>query len=263
MYCKVSPASEDAHVWRAATILRDMALDEIDQAVLDDAAERLYPSAATSTINRNFLTPVASVLHYAARRGMCPWLRIQKRTEPRGRVRWATPEEAEALIHASPDRLRPLVVFLFVTGARLGEALRLDWTDVDLGARHIVLRDTKNRETYGVYMHERAFHELAKLSRREGPVFGYVNRWGVYRDWAGTCEKAKITDFTPHDCRHTYATWLRKFGGRDLKALMDLGRWKDYKSVVRYAHVSSDEQKEAIDGLPIGAKSVQKRKSGG
>jgi hypothetical protein len=59
---------------------------------------------------------------------------------------------------------------------------------------------------------------------------------------------------------HSYATWRRRYAGRDLRGLMDDGGWKSINSVVRYAHVVAGETAAAVDRLPmvqIRAKSVQ------
>jgi hypothetical protein len=50
--------------------------------------------------------------------------------------------------------------------------------------------------------------------------------------------------------RHTYATWLRRYAGRDLRGLMEDGGWKSINSVVRYAHVVPGETAEAVERLP-------------
>lgn len=52
------------------------------------------------------------------------------------------------------------------------------------------------------------------------------------------CKRAGITDFSPHDCRHTWATWHYR-ANRDLTALMELGGWKSAAMVMRYAHVNT------------------------
>jgi integrase len=46
-----------------------------------------------------------------------------------------------------------------------------------------------------------------------------------------------VVDFTPHDCRHTWATW-HYAANRDIAALMKLGGWSDVESVMRYTHVN-------------------------
>lgn len=249
-YLKSCPDGEVKYIKKLLEHFGETPLSEINQAAIDGCVDALYAARKPGTINRNCLVPLAAVLHHAAGRDLCAWIRVKKLREPKGRNRWITPEEAERLIEASSPKLRPLVVFLFATGCRLGEAIRLDWNDVDLLARKAALVDTKNGETYGVPLHERAFLEMANLTHRTGLVFGYQNRWAVRRHWRVACRRAGIENFTPHCARHTFATWLRQ-QGIDLRALMEVGRWKDQKSVGRYAHVSVEEQRTAIDNLPL------------
>ena len=59
-------------------------------------------------------------------------------------MRWITVEEADKLIAAAVAHLKPLLIFLFYTGARAGEALWLDWSNVDLRRAHVTFAKTKN-----------------------------------------------------------------------------------------------------------------------
>ena len=60
-------------------------LSRLDQAALDEAALRLYPTACPATRNRQFYTPVSAVLHYAAKRRWCdPPLLERPRQSPVG-----------------------------------------------------------------------------------------------------------------------------------------------------------------------------------
>jgi integrase len=67
--------------------------------------------------------------------------------------------------------MAPLVTFLLYTGARVSEALYLDWREVDLARRRVVFLDTKNGEDRGVPLHDRVFEVLANFPDREGRVF--------------------------------------------------------------------------------------------
>jgi integrase len=242
-----------------------MLVAQIGQAEIEAAARKLYPKASPATVNRNVYTPISAVLHHAARLKWCPKPVIAR---PKGhdkeRVRWISYEEAERLIEAAAPHLRPLVVFLLSTGARLSEALYLDWSDVDLSRAHVVfqpteLRGIKNDEARGVPLPARAVAELANLPwDRKGAVFrrpaGKIRKasrvWLPYesRDgtgggqvktaWAGMCKRAGVEDFTPHDCRHTWATWHYR-ANRDVQALMALGGWKTPAMVFRYTHVNA------------------------
>ena len=63
------------------------------------------------------------------------------------------------------------------------------------------------------------------------------------------CRRASISNFTPHDCRHTWATWYYA-ANRDLTALMHLGGWKSEKMVLRYAHMNVGHLAASIAALP-------------
>ena len=138
-------------------------LSRIDQAVIDKAARVLKPDAKASTLNRHVYTPMAAVLHHAARRGLCEYKAIERPRQPKGRIRWLTPAEADQLLEACAPHLKPLIIFLFYTGARISEALYLDWANVDLPRRRVVFLNTKNGTDRGVPLHSRAFVALANL----------------------------------------------------------------------------------------------------
>jgi integrase len=114
-------------------------LGQVDQ----DAATRLRrtllkPDAKPSTYLRQIVTPLRAILRHAADRGWCNTPRIATPKTPGGRTRYLLPGEAERLIAVAAPHLRPLVAFLIGTGARMAEAVYLDWRDVDLtGGRAI------------------------------------------------------------------------------------------------------------------------------
>jgi integrase len=233
-----------------------MPLAKIDQAVIERTARALYPNASSATLNRQAFTPIAAVLNHAAKRGLCARRIIERPPQPKGRVRWLTFKEAERLIDACSDHLRPLVVFLFGTGARVSEALYLDWREVDLSTAHVTFLDTKNGEHRGVPLHDRVVAALQGLLHQQGAVFrtntgrAYVEKESgggqIKTAFKGACRRAGITDFTPHDCRHTWATW-HYAANRDLIALMKLGGWKSERMVLRYAHVNVSQLAPSIN----------------
>ena len=230
---------------------------QIDQHAIDQAANELYPKGTGDTRNRHVYTPAISVLHWASTRGLCSWRRFRRPKMAPGRIRFITPEEADRFLSCGSATLRPLAVFLLYTGCRLNEALSLEWRNVTLASMSCSVPRTKTNTPRAIRLHRRAADALKSLPHREGPVFDYPHRWAVYVDWRRACKAAGLQDFTPHDCRHTFATWLRRYGGLDTLGLLATGAWKDAKSVARYAHVAADEAQAAIDKLPgeISAKS--------
>jgi integrase len=236
--------------------LGSMPLAKIDQAVIEKTARALYPNGSPATLNRQAFTPIAAVLNNAAKRGLCAHRVVDRPAQPKGRVRWITFEEAERLLDACSPHLRPLVMFLLGTGARMSEALSLEWREVDLAAAHVTFLDTKNGEDRGVPLHARLVAELRALRHQQGRVFRtnaglpYAEKQNaggqIKTAFRGACRRAGIEDFSPHDCRHTWATW-HYAANRDLIALMKLGGWKSERMVLRYAHVNVSQLAPSID----------------
>lgn len=221
-------------------------LELIDQAAVELAAATLYPRASPATRNRHCFTPIAAVLrHHDPERA----LRLRRPKMPKGRVRWLDPKQARRLI-ANSGSLRPLVVFLLYTGCRLGEALTLDWERVNLRQRFAFVAETKNGDPRGVRLPADIVAELGNIEPKTGLVFGIANRWLVYPRWRAMCAAAGIDDFTPHDCRHTWATWMRQYAKIDVQGLLATGAWRDPKSAARYQHVVASEASKAADLLP-------------
>lgn len=257
---------ERKHLTAILKVLGGKPLRAISQGTIDDVARKLKAHAGPATQNRHIYTPIAAVLHHAARKRWCEKPVIARPKQPTGRIRWINPQEAERLVAAAAPHLKPLVIFLLCTGARLSEALYLDWREVDLSACHVAFLDTKNGESRGVPLHPRAVAALASLPwDRTGRVFrrpaGKIRKagrvWLPYEDregegggqvktaWAGMLRRAKITDFTPHDCRHTWATWHYAANG-DIIQLKQLGGWKSAEMVMRYAHMNSEHMAPSI-----------------
>lgn len=235
-------------------------LSKINQAAIEQAAHALYPTASPGTLNRQLYTPISCVLRYAAKRGLCEYRVIERPRQPKGRVRWITPAEAHRLVKSCAPHLKPLVTFLLYTGARMSEALYLDWRDVDLARAHVTFPETKNGDPRGVPIHPAAVTALANLPHREGPVFRrpdsrpYATPRGqgggqIKKAFAAACRRAGLDNFTPHDCRHTWATW-HYAANRDLAGLMKLAGWRSERMALRYAHLNVENLAASIAALP-------------
>jgi integrase len=101
------------------------------------------------TINRK-LAALSKMLRYSYNMEWTDRIpKIEKTKESKNRIRWLTKQEEEKLKDVLLTLKRPelvnLVTFLVDTGARVGEALRLEWRDV---AEHqVTFWDTKNGES--------------------------------------------------------------------------------------------------------------------
>ena len=281
IYLRDCPDSAIPFVDKLLDHFGETPLRDFDQRAIDTAMDELYPEAKASTVNRNGIVPLAAILHRAANpHGLMPYLRIKKRKEAKPQTSWLTIEQADALIQAAGagdekrarrearregkgyiitarPRLAPLLVVLFSIGARISEAINLTWGDVDLASRTVTLHNTKNGETYVVPIGEAAFEAIANLpivgARRRNPaakVFGWRDKGSPRKALAAACKESGIK-FNFHMARHTYATWMRLYDRADTRKLMELGRWKDAKSTIRYQHVGSTEVRDANTALPV------------
>lgn len=159
--------------WRTTPLAR------IDLDAIEKGAAKVYPNASPQTRNRQFYTPTVAVLRHAAMRQWCVPPIVARPQADKGEPRWLTPDEAERLIAAAGKHMRPLVIFLLYTGARAGEALWLDWRNVDLARAHVAFvhsrqadgPKTKTQLSRGVPLHPRVVAALANLPHREGEVF--------------------------------------------------------------------------------------------
>jgi integrase len=184
----------------------DVPIDQIDQQAIDQAATKLYPKCTPATRARCVHGRISAILRFA---GIT--LNIRRPKTPPGVVRWLTHEEANRLIDACAPHLRPLVMFLLYTGARLGEALWLDWRCIDLARGHVSFPKTKNGHPRGVPLHRDLVTELANLPHRDGSVFRRPDgkpynprgeRGGQIKTaFQGAVKRAGLNNFRVHDCR--------------------------------------------------------------
>ena len=215
---------------------RSMAADDVDQLALDRAcAALLRPNPSPATRLRQVISPVRAVLVHGAKRRMCQMPAFDIGRASPSRTEWLTPDEVDRLIDHSAPHLRPLLAFLVGTGARLGEALKLDWRDVDMqhgrATLRGVLRDgtrgTKNgldrivdlcpRVLAGLAYDPRPLRQQRAARLLVGRVFrtrsgkAYVERreqggGHIRTGWAAAVNRAKIDKpITPHGLRHTWA----------------------------------------------------------
>ena len=257
---------------------RTTPLREITQAEIDGAADVLYPTATAATRNRQVYSPISAVLKHV---GMESKLRRPKGSRGRVVTRWLWPEQAYAIFDSArkiDPEFEVLLRFLCYTGCRISEALRLTCNELRLAESFAYVRTSKNGDPRAVFLPPHLLVTLAShprgLERGDGRVFrfhqggGLRNKLNAVTAMANGLSKAKrekrsgqpikqkhdLDWVNFHSFCHTYATWMRRYAGRDTKGLVGTGRWKSEQSASRYAHVVPSEDARAAALLPVRAK---------
>ncbi|MFT9046229.1 tyrosine-type recombinase/integrase [Acetobacter orientalis] len=148
-------------------------LDHIGQQELDDAYKAILTKGAQAsgaTKIRAVLTPLRAVLEFAAIRGWCSKPAFARPKVKQVRMQFLRPVEATALVEAAAPHLQPLLIFLIGTGARMSEALELDWKDVDLRGKRAVVWQKQDDERH-IDLPPVVVLALESLEWRTGRVF--------------------------------------------------------------------------------------------
>jgi integrase len=223
---------------------------------------RLSSGAGPATINRN-LAVLRRMLKIAFRRRLIaqnPFDEIELLSERnRRQPRILTFEEEAQLLAVATPMLRTLVVLLVESGARVGEALALTWSDIDLANSSIRIRQSKTPSGRRLIpLSEQCKTELSRWREMTGPAFSsylFFNPRNVDahllklpKTWTKTLKKAKIEYFPIYNLRATFASRLSAAGNSDNLVAGLLGH--STPSIVHtYAKVLDEYRRDAIRKL--------------
>lgn len=213
---------------------QDRALASIHPFDIYQMAESLYPHATNATRNRQALTPARAVMIHGYERGWCSYIKLRRlRQDPPKRKSPAAPVWLHAFIRqCERDRLHhvaAIVLFMSQTGARVSEAVRLLWAQVDLESRTALLLKTKTSLNSRRYLTDELVTRLRKLrgeAAANDHVFRYTCRHSVNERIKAVCARAEISYKSSHACgRHSFATNAMD-NGIDIKSTMQAGDWR-------------------------------------
>ncbi len=180
------------------------------------------------------------------------------------RERFLSVSEAEDLLKgliARSEKLHDMAVISLHCGLRAGEIFALRGYDLDMVNGLINVANPKNRTPRKVPMTARvkAILETRVPKDRGGFVFPEKRHQGqavwvskVFADVADPLFNEGITDrrqrVTFHSLRHTFASHLA-IQGESLLVIKELLGHKDLSMVQRYAHLSPDTRRSAVERL--------------
>lgn len=198
----------------------DLSVSNIDEEMVMKRHKRLTQKGKTTA--NTTMRVLRLTLNYAKAVGMIE----HNPTEILSKARlWHKNKRKDRLIpsnklqawHRAVEELenKQAKVYLFLLlymGFRSSEALKLEWSNVDLKREVITLRDTKNRSDHSLPMPEPIvtfFSELAIQKKHSKWVFPNIKNDGAMsiptKPIRAVIKKSGC-EFSPHDCRRTFAT---------------------------------------------------------
>jgi len=218
---------------------------------------RLEAGKAIATINKE-LSVLRNILNTAAEWGKLrkapPKIRLLK--ENNQRIRYLDEDEEILLFNACPEFLKPIIEVALNTGMRRGEILGLKWKDIDFDQKNITLSDTKSGERRQVPMNSTVADILSDIKKKSesdyvfpgNDIETHISKSYVSHKFESVIRQAGIENFKFHDLRHTFASRL-VMKGVNLKVVQELLGHKTFNMTLRYAHLSPDQKKTAVELL--------------
>jgi len=140
-----------------------------------------------------------------------------------------------------------IIRLLILTGARRGEIQGLQWREVDIDRRSIVLPDARSKTgARRIPLSDAAIEVLEGIKRKGDFVFP-ANRAnaasghtvGLPRAWRAIREEAGLDDLRIHDLRHSFASFAAE-AGASLQLIGKALGHTQMRTTERYAHLRDD-----------------------
>ncbi|KIF82233.1 integrase [Noviherbaspirillum autotrophicum] len=241
-------------------------IDDLTRDVIAKVGELKLKETSPATANR-LLALIRAILRKAA----LDWEWIDRPPviklyrEAKRRVRYLTPEQANALLRELPEHLADMVRFSLATGLRQANVTGLEWSQVDIARRVAWIHgdQAKAGKPIHVTLNATAVEMLTKqIGKHPKVVFTFKGKPVVEvntKAWRKALQRAGIENFRWHDLRHTWASWLTQ-QGVPLNVIQEMGAWESADMVRRYAHLAPEQfsqHAQVVDVLLNGTFSAQ------
>ncbi len=176
-----------------------------------------------------------------------------------------------------PTHLKPLIIFLYYCGVRRGEALQIEWPQVDLDARLIRLEEaqTKTDEARVVPLPAQLVMMLRAIEPKTGKVFDDTNLRVEWQKACAACGQGTRTLVEPededswpwykyeglaiHDLRRSAVRNLVTIAGVPEKVAMTISGHKTRDVFDRYHIVSTTDVTAAMSRLELKGARISER----
>ena len=158
-----------------------------------------------------------------------------------------------------------IIRLLILTGARRGEIQGLQWREVDIDRRSIVLPDARSKTgARRIPLSDAAIEVLEGIKRKGDFVFP-ANRAnaasghtvGLPRAWRAIREEAGLEDLRIHDLRHSFASFAAE-AGASLQLIGKALGHTQMRTTERYAHLRDDPLHALVNEIGERVKAAKK-----
>lgn len=244
--------------------LGGLRLDRVGPGEIEEyKARKLKAGLKPKTVN-NHLIVLRRMLSVAEEWGRIDHVpRVKWLKTPRADFDFLTFSDAERLLTAGEGEWRAMVAVALKAGLRQGELLALRWRDVDLAAGKILVRQSAVRGIISTPKSGRPREvqlssDLSRILRAHrhlkgelvfcNPEGGLLTKNECRRPLYNMCRRAGVRNIGWHVLRHTFASHLA-MRGAPLRAIQDLLGHASIEMTMRYAHLSPDTRRAAVELL--------------
>jgi integrase len=207
-------------------------------------AARRKANVSNSTINNSLrlLIRMFSLAQDNGKLTVAPKFELLKEKSRQG---FLPPEAFQKLFNAMPTHLQPMLLLLYHSGVRIGEAERIEWSAVNLDAATITLLEgeTKNDDSRILPLSDSMVTLLSRVKRREGRVF--PSKRAMQAAFPKACATAKIKGLMVHDLRRSAVRNLMNAGVQQAVAMKISGH-RDASVFSRYNIVDVEQTTDAM-----------------
>lgn len=152
-----------------------------------------------------------------------------------------------------------IILFLLSTGARVGEALSVQWDHIDFenALWKIPASNSKSKRVKHLPLSDSALWALKAVQKKDDSPFVFASPvtgkafTGIRRTWYKLRRKAGLpSNIRMHDLRHTFASRLVS-AGESLYVVQQMLGHADPRTSQRYAHLSMDVQRRAANLVSV------------
>lgn len=236
--------------------------------------ERKILSSKYNTINTVVIRPLSRLISFAAENNWCKPYKIKQLPQismrDKDKYVWTKDEIIRCMEH-SDNEIKLLLIFLYRTGARIQEALDMNFARLDSNNRPMIDLDnnelnifenkTQSWRNIPIQRNDNEpeislWHRLQRINNREGYLFtwrfvgqqkntihGLIPRWREMLSFAHVDQNKKR-----HSLRHTFASELSNKGA-STNDIMSVGGWKSDTMVYNYAKVDKKRKQNLINKL--------------